>query len=69
MRAKHELTPRERQVLDCVAVECLSNKEAARKLGCGWRTVEAHRNQIMWKLGARNAAQLARKVALTEVLS
>ena len=37
-----------------------SNKEGAIKLQISPRTFEAHRAQIMRKLGTRNAAQLIR---------
>lgn len=55
------LTPRERQVLLLIA-EGASNKEAGRELGISPRTVEVHRARVMAKLGARNAAELARFV-------
>jgi DNA-binding CsgD family transcriptional regulator len=56
----HPLTPRERQVLALIAGGC-SNKEGGHRLGISTRTFEAHRAQIMWKCGARNAADLMRK--------
>jgi FixJ family two-component response regulator len=39
-----------------------SSKEAARTLGVSPRTVEFHRANVMQKLGARNAADLVRRV-------
>jgi FixJ family two-component response regulator len=55
------LTPRERQVLaEIVAGQ--SNKQAGRDLGISPRTIEVHRARIMEKLGAKNAADLARLV-------
>jgi DNA-binding CsgD family transcriptional regulator len=53
------LTVREREVLELITGG-LSNKEGAIKLRISPRTFEAHRAQIMRKLGARNAAQLIR---------
>jgi DNA-binding CsgD family transcriptional regulator len=53
------LTAREREVLDLITGG-LSNKEGAIKLQISPRTFEAHRAQIMRKLGTRNAAQLIR---------
>ena len=56
------LTARERQVLALVA-QGLTNKEAAAKLGISTRTVEAHRDSLMRKLGIRTVAGLT-KLAL-----
>jgi DNA-binding CsgD family transcriptional regulator len=39
-----------------------SNKEAARTLGISPRTVEFHRANVMRKLGAKNIADLVRRV-------
>jgi len=55
------LTSRERIVLAQI-VRGASNKEAARWLNLSYRTVEFHRANIMQKLGAKNAADLVRKV-------
>jgi two-component system, LuxR family, response regulator FixJ len=58
---RETLTPRERQVLaEIVAGQ--SNKQAGRDLGISPRTIEVHRARIMEKLGAKNAADLARLV-------
>jgi FixJ family two-component response regulator len=58
---REQLTPRERQVLaEIVAGQ--SNKQAGRDLGISPRTIEVHRARIMEKLGAKNAADLARLV-------
>lgn len=58
----HEnLTPRERIALAHI-VRGSSSKETARVMGVSPRTVEFHRANIMKKLGARNAADLVRKV-------
>jgi two-component system, LuxR family, response regulator FixJ len=58
-----KLSPREREVVQLVAVECRSSKDAARVLGISFRTVESHRTNIYNKTGARNIADLARQVA------
>lgn len=60
------LTPRETEVARLTAVECLSAKEVAKRLGTGWRTVEKQRQTIFAKLGMRNAVELARYMALAE---
>ena len=54
-------TRREREVLARIAVG-ETNKEAARKLGLSSRTIEGYRASIMKKVGARNAAELLRRV-------
>lgn len=53
------LTARERQVLVLVA-QGLTNKEAAAQLGISVRTVEAHRDSLMRKLGIRTVAGLTK---------
>lgn len=53
------LTGREREVLTAVAAG-LQNKEIAARLGISFRTVEAHRESIMRKLGVRSVAALTR---------
>lgn len=55
------LTPRERVTLAQI-VRGASSKEAARMLGISPRTVEFHRANVMRKLGARNTADLVRRV-------
>ena len=55
------LTVRERDVIHPVA-EGKSNKLIAIELGISMRTVEAHRARIFYKMGVRNAVQLARHV-------
>jgi DNA-binding CsgD family transcriptional regulator len=63
-RAQHGcLTPREREVLDQISGGA-TNKEGALRLRISPRTFEAHRAEIMRKLGARNTADLLRKVLL-----
>jgi len=55
------LTLREQEVLAKIAAGA-SNKEAARELGLSSRTVEDHRSSIMRKIGAKNSAELMRRV-------
>lgn len=58
----HELlTPRERVALAQI-VRGASSKESARMLDISPRTVEFHRANLMRKLGARNTADLVRRV-------
>ena len=54
-------TRREREVLARIAVG-ETNKEAALQLGLSSRTIEGYRASIMRKVGARNAAELLRRV-------
>ncbi|HZY68757.1 MAG TPA: LuxR C-terminal-related transcriptional regulator [Devosia sp.] len=56
--APHFVTPRELQVLELL-LSGLSNKEVAIKLGISFKTVQAHRQRIMDKLGARSPMHLA----------
>jgi DNA-binding CsgD family transcriptional regulator len=55
------LTPRERVALGQI-VSGSSSNEAARRLGISPRTVEFHRANVMRKLGAKNTADLVRRV-------
>jgi len=61
LAADESVTERERVVLGQI-VKGLSSKEAARVLGISPRTVEFHRANLMRKFGARNSADLVRKV-------
>ena len=61
-RLVHEAL-QEREVLARIAVG-ETNKEAARKLGLSSRTIEGYRASIMRKVGARNAAELLRRVLI-----
>jgi len=58
-RSREALTAREREVLQLLA-EGMSNKEVARALAIGARTVETHRMNLMAKLECRSIAQLVR---------
>ena len=59
LSAHDELTPRERQTLGCMLIG-LTAKEAARTMGCGSRTVEDYRRNVLKKYKARNAVELVR---------
>jgi DNA-binding CsgD family transcriptional regulator len=59
--SRYQLTARERAALAQI-VRGASSKEAGRVLGISPRTVEFHRANIMRKLGAKNAAELVRKI-------
>lgn len=62
-RRSHELTKRERQILQLIW-SGLKNKEIGRRLKISVKTVEAHRANMMKKLDVSNTAQLL-KSALT----
>lgn len=53
------LTPAERDVLDAM-MNGLANKETAKSLGIGLRTVELRRSKIMRKMGAKSIGELVR---------
>lgn len=53
----HTLTPREQEVLKCLA-QGKSTKEVAQALGITENTVESHRKHLLDKFGVRNTAQL-----------
>jgi two-component system secretion response regulator SsrB len=56
------LTKREEEILRLI-VSGQTNKQIAHQLSRSERTVEYHRNRLMQKIGAHNAAQLV-KVAM-----
>jgi FixJ family two-component response regulator len=58
------LTNREKQVLDCIVAGRL-NKQIADDLSISIKTVEAHRANVMDKLGVSNVADLL-KIALAK---
>jgi PAS domain S-box-containing protein len=66
LRGHGFLTPRQREVLTQITAGA-SSKEAGRRLGISFRTVEIHRARIMEKLGAKNAADLVRIVSTRAV--
>jgi FixJ family two-component response regulator len=53
------LTPREREVLQCV-VSGMANKQIASHLHLSEKTVEVHRGNVMRKTGADNVPELVR---------
>jgi DNA-binding NarL/FixJ family response regulator len=57
--AKLELTPREAEVLQLIA-EGFANKQIAGELGLSVKTVEKHRQQVMYKLNIHDIAGLVR---------
>ena len=57
-----QLTPREHEVMELLAVGS-SSKAIAAALHISVRTVESHRRTVLRKLGVSSAAQLARAVA------
>jgi two-component system, LuxR family, response regulator FixJ len=60
LEARHALlTPREREVMQCM-VEGRLSKQIAHELGIGDRTVETHRQHIMKKMQAGSVAELVR---------
>jgi two-component system response regulator FixJ len=60
LRETHQrLSPREREVMALVC-QGLANKSIGPMLGIAHRTVEAHRAQVMAKMGASSLAQLVK---------
>lgn len=60
MQMADSLTPREREVMDCVW-RGLMNKQIAFELGIAEITVKIHRRSVMQKMGATSVAELVRK--------
>jgi DNA-binding NarL/FixJ family response regulator len=54
-----QLTPRQREILQLVALG-LTSKEIAQKLGVSYRTVEVHRTHLMRRLNVHDVASLVR---------
>ena len=62
------LSPREREVLQAI-IAGETSKEIARRFTLSPRTVEVHRAHILKKVGARNTADLLRRVLLDQTKS
>lgn len=62
------LTPREREILFWT-VEGLSSTRIAERLFISYRTVETHRENIFYKLGMKNKAELIRFAVFHGILS
>ena len=63
-----ELTPRELEVLRLVA-EGLTNQAIAERLGLSRRTVDAHRNNLMRKLGLHEVTELVKYALRRGIIS
>jgi two-component system response regulator FixJ len=61
-----DLSPRQVEVMRLVA-EGFSNKEIAQRLDISPRTVENYRAWVMEKMGAKNLADLVRKVMILDL--
>jgi FixJ family two-component response regulator len=60
LRARFEaLTPREQEVMACVA-RGLMNKQIAGEIGIAENTVKVHRGNVTRKMGAKSVAELVR---------
>ena len=57
--AVHELTPRQREILQLIA-EGHSTKDMAQRLSLSVKTIESHRMEIMNRLGIHDVAGLVR---------
>jgi len=55
-----ELTRREGEILRLIVEGC-TNKQIAKQLSRSERTIEFHRNRLMRKMSAHNAAELVRQ--------
>jgi DNA-binding NarL/FixJ family response regulator len=66
-RSGDPLTPRERKVLQLLA-EGKSNKEVARRLEIGVKTVEAHRATLMRKIGANSIVDVVRYAVRNQIV-
>jgi DNA-binding CsgD family transcriptional regulator len=62
-----ELTPREREIADCVALG-MTNDDIARELFISRETVKRHLSNIFMKTGVKNRVQLVRKLSAHRTL-
>jgi FixJ family two-component response regulator len=53
------LTPREREVMDCVVMGCV-NKQIAAAMRISEKTVKVHRSRVMTKMAVRSLPELVR---------
>jgi two-component system response regulator DctR len=58
LKALADLTPREREVMDCILAGKM-NKVIADDLGIAMRTVEVHRSRVFEKMNVRSAVELS----------
>jgi len=65
--SRQRLTPREREILQLLA-EGKSNKEVANLLGISVNTAEAHRANIMLKLGLHSLAELVHYAIRNQII-
>lgn len=65
--SRQRLTPREREILQLLA-EGKSNKEVANLLGISVNTAEAHRANIMLKLGVHSLAELVHYAIRNQII-
>jgi two-component system, NarL family, nitrate/nitrite response regulator NarL len=65
---EEELTPREREVLEHLALG-LSNREIAARLGISFHTAKFHVNSILGKLGAASRAEVVAIAARTGLIT
>jgi two-component system, LuxR family, secretion system response regulator SsrB len=66
--ALQDLTPRELEVLRCIAEGC-STKETAKRLSISFKTAACHRHHIMQKLGLHGTGSLVRFAIVNRVVS
>jgi two-component system response regulator FixJ len=66
-RRFHELSNRERQVLNCL-LSGMPNKNIASDLGISARTVEVYRANVMTKMNANSFAELVRMAVSADLL-
>jgi DNA-binding NarL/FixJ family response regulator len=64
----NELTPRELEVLRCIAEGC-STKETASRLSISFKTAACHRHRIMQKLGVHGTGALVRFAIANRVVT
>ena len=62
------LTPREREVFDCV-IKGLLNKQIADELGASEQTIKVHRGRVMQKMQVNSVAELVQAAVKLGVLN